>query len=800
MKTYTANSLIPVLPVRNTVVFPGQAFPLIVGRLKSVAALQKSQSLQGKWIVLVAQKSDLDGKEPTWEDLHKIGTLAKIEKVRGSEKNGFQVFVKGTERFRISEFKEEGGLIQAYGEPLMDILDLDGETSKAMVKSLKELAREILSLLPVDTRDFLELINSMDDLVNLTHLCAGHLEVPISVKQELLETISIKDRSLRLLQLMQGQKENLQVTTEIREKLSNKMGKLQRDAILREQLKTIRDELGEGDSPENRENYKKRIEDALMPDEVKKVALEEMKRLEAIGNSSPEAHVIRNYLDLLCSIPWQKSSAENIDLEAARKTLDHDHYGLEKIKKRIIQYLAVMKLKSGGRGSILLFVGPPGVGKTSLGQSIAKALGRKFVRASLGGVRDDAEIRGHRRTYIGAMPGRIIQGIKRAGENNPLFMLDEIDKMGRGFQGDPASALLEVLDPEQNSNFLDQYLDVPFDLSKVFFIATANSLDSIPGPLLDRMEIIDLTGYTTAEKHHIAVNHLVPKQFAEFGLKPEQLVFKDETIQYMITHYTREAGVRDLQRQIAAVCRASTEKILAPNAQLPIVVEVKDLDEILGAEKYLHEVAERTATPGVVTGLAWTPMGGEILFVEATMMPGAGRLTITGQLGDVMKESAQIALSLARSKVQNLLPDFDYEKKDIHIHVPSGAIPKDGPSAGVAMLTTIASLFSNRPVSSKLAMTGEITLRGAVLPVGGIKEKVIAAHRAGIERIILPKRNERDLRDVPEQVRSQLKFDFVETGSEVLKIVLGIDVEAALKATEQFMLTPVGNHPPMGVA
>jgi ATP-dependent Lon protease len=518
-----------------------------------------------------------------------------------------------------------------------------------------------------------------------------------------------------------------------------------------------------------------------MPPDAQKVALDELHRMESMGNNAPEAHMIRNYLDLLVALPWPKSPSEsnfeNLDLEFAKKTLDQDHYGLEKIKKRVLQHLAVMKLKKSNRGQILLLVGPPGVGKTSLGQSIAKAMGRKFVRGSLGGVRDDAEIRGHRRTYIGSMPGRIIQGIKRAGENNPVFMLDEIDKLGRGFQGDPSSALLEVLDPEQNATFLDHYLDVPFDLSHVFFIATANSLDTIPGPLLDRMEIIDLSGYTTSEKLHIARNHLIPKQWAEHGIDLKQLVLSDEALLRVIHAYTREAGVRDLQRKIATLCRAMAERILAQDAVLPVRIEIQDIEEILGQERFLHEVAERINPPGVATGLAWTPQGGEILFIEANLMPGKGNLIVTGQLGDVMKESTQIALSLVRSRLAHAIPHFEFAQKDIHVHVPAGAIPKDGPSAGITMLTTIASLLTGRSVDSKLAMTGEITLRGAVMPVGGIKEKVIAAHRAGIERIILSKRNQKDLKEVPEETRAALKFEFVENASEVLKLALNLDAD-----------------------
>jgi len=630
-------------------------------------------------------------------------------------------------------------------------------------------------MIPGDTRRVSELIDGIDDAALLTHLCSEYIDVSLAQKQDLLEMLSLRARSLKLLELMQIQKESLKLQTEIREKLSTKMGKLQREALLREQMKAIREELGDGDADKASDDYAQRIEDAHMPEEAKKVALDEAKRLADIGNSSPEAHVIRNYLDLLCAMPWEKSTDDNLDLTAARESLEKDHYGLEKIKKRIIQHLAVMKLKGEKRGSILLFVGPPGVGKTSLGQSVAKALGRKFARVSLGGVRDDAEIRGHRRTYIGAMPGRIVQALKRVEVNNPVFVLDEIDKMGRGYGGDPAGALLEVLDPEQNATFHDHYLDVPFDLSKVFFIATANSLESIPGPLLDRMEVIDLSGYTTAEKLHIAKNHLIPKQLTEHGAKPEQLKFADDALMRIITHYTREAGVRDLERKISEVIRAMTERILDAKGTL-LTVELKELEELLGHEKFVHEVAERVVPAGVVTGLAWTPQGGEILFIEASLMPGSGKLTLTGQLGEVMKESAQIALSLVRSNLPAYLPGFDYDKEDIHIHVPAGAIPKDGPSAGVAMLTTLASLFTGRRVSPVQAMTGEITLRGAVTPVGGVKEKVMAAHRAGIEKVILPKRNQKDLKDVPEEIKSKLRFEFVENAAEVLKATLDLDV------------------------
>jgi ATP-dependent Lon protease len=738
-------------------------------------------------ILAVSQKHDTPDNVIHGDDLYLVGTLSKIEKVRSKTADGYEIVLRGMSRYRISEYSEKDGFLWAEGENWREVTDADATTASALLESLKTMAYKILELLPTNTRSLAELIEGVEDLSFLAYLCAANLEIDMAKKQELLETPGVKNRVLMLLEIMQKQKEALEVQSEIREKLAHKLGKSQRESILREQMRAIQEELGEAGPSGSKEDYRKKIDEAGMPEEAKKAALEEVRRLESMGNNSAESHVIRNYLDLLVSLPWSKpredAALEDLNLEEARRTLDADHYGLDKIKKRVLQHLAVMKLKNSSRGQILLFVGPPGVGKTSLGQSVAKALGRKFVRASLGGVRDDAEIRGHRRTYVGAMPGKIIQSIKRAGENNAVFMLDEIDKLGRGFQGDPAAALLEVLDPEQNATFMDHYLDLPFDLSKVFFIATANSLDTIPGPLLDRMEIIELNGYTTAEKLHIAKNHLIPKQWKEHGLSAGQLMISDEALLRVIHAYTREAGVRDLQRKIAALCRGMAEKVLAPDAALPLTVEVKDLEDLLGPERHVHEVAERINPPGVATGLAWTPQGGEILFIEANLMPGKGKLIVTGQLGDVMKESTQIALSLVRSRLAHVIPDFEFENKDIHVHVPAGAIPKDGPSAGVTMLTTIASLLTGRSVDSKLAMTGELTLRGAVLPVGGIKEKVIAAHRAGIERVILSKRNQKDLKDVPEEVRSALKIDFVETAAEVLNLALGLEAVAPVSAT-----------------
>lgn len=776
---------LPVLPLRNSHLFPGVTLSISVGRPISIEAVKAARQDYNNWVIVVTQLNDL---APSPDNLPKVGVLTELKSIEGSEEQGYYVLAQPTERVQIEQFDlSENKFLIASSYALPDVRDINEKTEQALIDSLKKMAEEIIDLLPGNTDQLKRIINGINDLRLLTHLCSTYLDISLEEKQELLEMVSLKNRTLRLLDLLAQKKDELQVQTEINTRLTHKLGKGQREVILREQLKAIREELGESESEEElADSYEQKIEDAGMPEEVKKVAHDELRRLEAIGNTSPEAHVIRNYLDLLCSIPWSKAATldiENLDLDKARKILDDDHFGLEKVKKRILQHLAVMKLKKSSKGSILLLIGPPGVGKTSLGQSIAKALSRKFVRSSLGGVRDDAEIRGHRRTYIGAMPGRIIQGIKRAGENNPVFMLDEIDKLGHGFAGDPAAALLEVLDPEQNSTFLDHYLDVPFDLSKVFFIATANSLEGIPGPLLDRMETIELSGYTTAEKLHIAKRHLIPKVMDEFGIENGRLVISDSALKSIINGYTREAGVRDLQRQIANVARASAEKIL--NSDQPVRIEEPDLNELLGPERFQHDVAEKVVPPGVVTGLAWTPHGGDILFIETSLMPGKGKLTLTGQLGDVMKESAKIALSLVRSRLAPMLPSFDFDKQDVHLHVPAGAIPKDGPSAGVAILCSIASVFSGRSVDPKMAMTGEITLRGAVTPVGGIKEKVIAAHRAGIERVILSRKNERDLIDVPDEVRSQIKFEFVDRIEDVLRRVLGIDTPEVLRAPAQ---------------
>ncbi|MBX2986566.1 MAG: endopeptidase La [Bdellovibrionaceae bacterium] len=764
---------LPVLPLRNTVLYPGVTQALRVGREKSVKALQKSFE-QNNWIVVTAQR-DPGARADVPDDLHRIGVVSKVESVRGNPDNGYTLMVRGVERVRLTDIKAEHGYFEAMTENLADLEDADEPTQKALLASLKELSLDVLKFIPAETRELEELVKGIEDLPFLVHTVAANADFDLKEKQKILESLSVRNRVMHLLTLLQSLKDNLQVQADIRAKLNNKFGQSHREQILREQLKAIKEELGEGEETNMNDQYRRKVDEAGMPEEAKQLAESQLKRLQDINPASPEYQVVRNHLDLMLSLPWSKSSEQTeVDLDRAREILDADHYGLDKVKKRILQHLAVLKLKKNQSGSILLLVGPPGVGKTSLAASIARALGRKYARVSLGGVRDDAEIRGHRRTYVGALPGRILSALKKAGENNPVFVLDEIDKMSRGFTGDPAAAMLEVLDPEQNRAFVDHYLDTGFDLSKVFFIGTANSLEGIPGPLLDRMEVIEVSGYTTSEKFHIAKQHLIPKQLEEHGMSKEQLVVPDGTLHRLITGHTREAGVRDLQRKIAELIRASTEKVLHAEGE-PVRIEVADLEEALGPERFQSEVADQNTESGVVTGLAWTPVGGDILFVEAALMPGTGQLLMTGQLGDVMKESARIALSLLKSRLPGMDPDLDLAKSDIHVHVPAGAIPKDGPSAGVTMVTALASLLAHRRVDPKLAMTGEVTLRGAIMPVGGIKEKVLAAHRAGITTVLLPRRNEKDLREVPMDIRSQLRFVFVDHVNEVLKFALGVD-------------------------
>ena len=767
------SGFVPVLPLKNTVLYPGVSQALRVGREKSLKALQYAFQ-NNNWILTFSQIDQAHNVEKE-ADLHSVGTLVRIESVRGNAESGYHIVVKGVDRIQRLNWRNTQGFFEAEYEKLEDIRNLDSTVEKALLKSLKELSVDTLKLFAPQAEPVIEAIEGVEDLQDLGFFVSAHADFPLNEKQALLENSHLKERSMQILNHLQNLKENLSVQADIRQKLNNKFGQSQRQQILREQMKAIKEELGEGTEGKAHEQYQKKLDELDLPDDAKELANAQLKRLEELTASSPEYHVVKNHLDFLTSLPWNKTSgARDVDLNAAQKILDEDHNGLENIKKRILQHLAVHRLTQGKKGSILLFVGPPGVGKTSLGQSIARALGRKYARASLGGVRDDAEIRGHRRTYIGALPGRILSSLKKAGEKDPVFILDEIDKMSRGFTGDPASSMLEVLDPEQNASFLDHYLDVPFDLSQVFFIGTANSLEGIPGPLLDRMEVIELGSYTSKEKLAIAKQHLLEKQMKEHGLQREQIEIDDEVLSTVIARYTREAGVRELQRKIAEICRWASSSIVK-GEPIPIVIKTSNLEDILGQEKFSFEKVRAQSMPGVVAGLAWTPVGGDLLYIESALMPGKGHLTLTGQLGDVMKESASIALSLLKSRMAFFNPSFDFSKFDFHVHAPAGATPKDGPSAGVTLLTSLASLLTGRSVPIDRAMTGEITLAGSVLPVGGIKEKLMAAHRGGIRKVLIPKFNEKDLKTLPDEVRKDLEVTAVEHVNEVLKWALDLE-------------------------
>jgi ATP-dependent Lon protease len=757
-----------LIPVRNLVMFPGMILPVSLGREASIAGAQAAVKTE-RPIGLVLQK-DPEVDKPRPEDMCRMGTVSGILRYVTTPDGSHHVVAQGQMRFRVLEWLEGYPFMAARVERIPESTSMTKEI-EARFLQLKERASEALQLLPQTPQEFVAAVQNMNVPGTLADLIAGFLDIKPSEKQQVLETVDIEKRLDLVLQILANRIEVLKLSKEIDERTKASIDERQREYLLREQLKAIKRELGEGEegAAAEIEELRKSIDEAGMPEEVYKQAKKELQRLERMSEASAEYSMVRTYLDWLIDLPWKAPEPDHIDMAEARRILDEDHYGLELIKKRILEFLAVRKLNPTGHSPILCFVGPPGVGKTSLGQSVARALKRPFTRVALGGVHDEAEIRGHRRTYVGALPGNIIQGLKKAGTRGCVMMLDEIDKLGSGVHGDPSSALLEVLDPAQNNSFRDNYLSVPYDLSRVLFITTANVLDTIPGPLRDRMEIIQLTGYTLEEKFQIARRYLVRRQLDENGLKPEQFEISDMALTAIIRDYTREAGVRNLERQVGAVCRRAAVKIAEGQAE-HVHVEEGDLAEILGPAKFENEVALRTSVPGVATGLAWTPVGGDILFIEASRTAGAGKLILTGQLGDVMKESAQAALTLVKSRAVSLgIDPASFEKSDIHVHVPAGAIPKDGPSAGVAMFMALASLLSNQALRNDTAMTGEISLRGLVLPVGGIKDKVLAAMRAGIRTVLLPARNRKDLEEVPAEAKEKLKFVFLENVDDAVR-------------------------------
>ncbi|MEW6159468.1 MAG: endopeptidase La [Verrucomicrobiota bacterium] len=764
---------LPILPVRGLVVFPGTVVPLTIGRPASRKLLEESLP-QSKLIGIFTQRNP-EQDNPAAEDLAPVGVAALVLKMLRQVDQSALIVVQGVRRIRLGKVLIVHPFMRATVEEIVPPpLPHDDKQWEAAVKNLRDTAIKLVELTPDVPEEARALLMNIEDPGLLADFLASSLTLETAQKQDLLEEIDVVKR-VRAVQLrVSAQLEIAQIQQKIQKDVASQITDAQRRAFLREQIKAIQRELGEsGDGAEEQvEQLRKRLEESKPPKEVMEQAERELKRLSFIPAASPEFSVIVSYLEIVAELPWSKQSEDNLDLNQAQQILDRDHYDLEKVKKRLIEYLAVRKLNPEGRGPILCFLGPPGVGKTSLGQSIADALGRKFSRMSLGGIRDEAEIRGHRRTYIGAMPGRIIQELRRVGTRNPVMMLDEIDKLGADFRGDPSSALLEVLDPRQNHAFVDRYLDVPFDLSQVIFIATANYMENVPPPLRDRMEVIEIPGYTENQKLQIAKNYLVGRQLRENGLKPEQCVWEDEALTRVIVEYTHEAGVRELERQIGAVCRGIAAEI-ARGEKKKVRVTPDVIGEMLGPIRYIRETRLKTSNPGVVTGLAYTPAGGEVLHVEATRYPGKGNVVLTGQIGNVMKESVQAALSLVRSRAQDLGIDRKaFQEMDIHVHVPSGAVPKDGPSAGVAMFTAIASLFTGTPVKATVAMTGEITLRGLVLPIGGLKEKSLAAMRAGIDTVLIPKLNEKDLPDVPAEATERLKFVLVETVDEVLGAAL----------------------------
>ncbi|NOZ60224.1 MAG: endopeptidase La [Calditrichaeota bacterium] len=781
--------ILPVIPLRNEVLFPQQFLPVTVAREKSLNLLN-DLSEENNIIAIITQK-DSSKDDPTPKDLYTIGTAAKIMRKIDMPDGSKTILIQGLHRLKVITYTQEQPYFKAVFDPIRneDLTIHEPERVEALSANLRNIFKRVVDLSSDITYEQLVMVSNIKEPGMLADMVTAFSNLQIEEKQEILNTFDIQERLNKANIIINKLLQTLELGEKIQTDIQNKIGQTQREMYLREQLKAIKRELGEDVEGSELDELHDKIEKAKMPEDARQVAKKELNRLSQMHPASAEYTVARTYLDWLIDLPWSKTTKDILDIARVKKKLDADHYNLEKVKKRILEYLAVRKLKNDMRGPILCFVGPPGVGKTSLGRSIAEAMGRKFIRMSLGGIRDEAEIRGHRRTYIGALPGRIVQGIKKAGSNNPVFMLDEIDKLGHDFRGDPSSALLEVLDPEQNFSFSDHYLEVAFDLSKVMFIATANMLEPIPAALRDRMEVIEIPSYVEEDKVHIAKKFLVPKQIKEHGLTEKNISFRNDALRSIINAYTREAGVRNLEREIAAICRGVAKDVATAKDQSKIkksIITPKKVEQYLGPIRFYSEAAERINQTGIAVGLAWTMVGGDILFIEATKMPGKGKLSLTGQLGDVMKESAHAALSYIRANAEKLGIEGDFhEKFDIHIHIPAGAIPKDGPSAGVTLFTAMVSLLSDRKVRSDVAMTGEITLRGNILPVGGIKEKVLAAHRAGIKTVLLPKKNEKDLIDIPEHIRKEMQFHFLTEMSDILKLAFDLKKMKKIEAASE---------------
>ena len=765
--TKSKSRTLPLLPLRGLLVYPSMVLHLDVGREKSVKALE--QCMIDDHMILLCSQSEVNIEEPTQEDIYKIGTIAKVRQMLKLPNGTIRVLVEGVIRAEIEQYLPNDQFYEVVAKELTEQLGSDSELD-ALMRAVLSQFENYINLSKKVTPETLAAVSDIEQPGRLADVITSHLSLKIKDKQEILETVDVHKRLEKLLDFLNNEREVLELERKISQRVKKQMEKTQKEYYLREQMKAIQKELGEKEGRAGEvEELRNQLEEANLPEKIAAKVEKEIDRLEKMPASSAEGGVIRTYVEWLLALPWNKETEDHLDIANAEKLLAEEHYGLDKPKERVLEYLAVQQLVKKLKGPILCLAGPPGVGKTSLGRSIAKSLGREFVRISLGGVRDEAEIRGHRRTYVGAMPGRIIQGMRTAGTQNPVFLLDEIDKMAMDFRGDPASAMLEVLDPEQNSTFSDHYIEMPFDLSKVMFITTANAVHQIPRPLLDRMEVLYIPGYTELEKKEIAAKHLLPKQIKDHGLQPDQLTLDTDVLMTLIRDYTREAGVRNLEQQLAAICRKAAKEIVANPDSAPIPVDEAKLREYLGPSKYRYGMAEIEDQIGAVTGLAWTEVGGDTLVIEVTVMPGSGKLTLTGKLGDVMKESAQAAFSYirSRSKEWGIDPQF-HEKNDIHIHIPEGAIPKDGPSAGITMATALVSALTGLRVNREVAMTGEITLRGRVLPIGGLKEKSLAAHRAGIKKVLFPKDNERDLRDIPDSIKEEMTFVPVAHLDEVL--------------------------------